>query len=98
MNAYVSYAEIPRAERKRLGREAYREEPVLRLILFAAILGGLMFSGLVLDQIKSRYGPISVPTDFAIRIPAAVIFCAVIWEPFGRGRFKAAVEKLKNSP
>ena len=97
MSAFVPYADIPKDERQRLAKDAYREEPVIRIILFAGIMGSIVFSDIVVRYVVSRHGPMTLPKHLGLRLAAALFFTGIVWESFGRRRLKAAVEKLKNS-
>jgi hypothetical protein len=95
MNAYVTYADIPRAERKQLAAEAYRQTASLRRILFGLLFGAVVCAGPLFNLVLPKLGFLP---DFGVRVAGSVMLYAIAWEVFGRRRLEAAVEKLKNFP
>jgi hypothetical protein len=93
MKTYVHFRDIEKAERKRLAAEAVRE-PRLRATLFAAIVVPSLLSGPLANCVVQGGGPLA---RVSARFVAALVLAALIWEVFGRHRFRAAVEKLKNA-
>jgi hypothetical protein len=98
MNPYVSYAEIPTAERKRLGAEAYRQTPSLRLRMFVITFLSISVSSLLFDEFVPRSGPLGFFPRLGLKVASALLLYTLIWEIFGRRLLRTTVEKLKNSP
>jgi phosphatidylglycerophosphate synthase len=100
MSTTVSYRDIPRAERRRLGKEVFCQ-PRWFLSLFALYFVSLLLANFLCGYIApspglfSKAGPIL--ENLAARIMITLVPVAVIWETMGRRRFNAAVEKLKNA-
>ena len=106
MLAQVSYAEIPKDEKKRLAAEAFRLTPGLRklrlLAVFVSAFVSSLVSGAIGDRLISRRAPFESITaafvaQWLIALAVALILYAILWESFGRHRLKAAIKKLKNA-
>ncbi len=95
MNPYMSYRDIPRAERKELARQAYRQTPALRRLMHGSMLA-MPFIGGAMARHLLPPSP-SFPVRLGVDIACSLIVWTILWETFGRRRLKAEVEKLANS-
>ena len=95
MNMHISYTDIPKDERRKLGVEAFRQAPHLRVVLFAAVFISILFSSFVADYGLSKSVPFLDRLGFVVI--CAPIMSVIIWTILGRRRLKAEVERLKNA-
>ena len=94
MKSHMSYREIPKAERKLLASEAYRNSRALRTIRFATVFMPIFVGG----ALAKEFAPAD---NFAMSLLAAVgfasVICAAIWEILGRPKLRSEIERLKNA-
>lgn len=93
MSEFVTYSEIPKAERKRLATIAFREFPELRIIqtgaMFLATIVGL-------EATNGLLGTKASLKHFGVSILFVLILFGILWEIFLRRRLKRKIETLLN--
>jgi uncharacterized membrane protein len=97
MNTPVSYGDIPKDERNRLARDAFRLKPKLRGIQFSTFLSAFLFSSMFTDEIWPKGNLSTFLARLAVHVVMAVVLNAIIWGVFGHRRLKTEVENIKNA-
>jgi hypothetical protein len=95
MSAAVSFSEIPKAERKRLGAAAYRRSISLRATHFVVIVGSLFLSKFLSDRLVPATAPF-LP-HFGVFLAGVLLLHAIFWETAGRRWLMVEIEKLRNT-
>jgi hypothetical protein len=93
MTTRISYREIPKEERKRLAKEAYRK-PAFLMIKFAAILAAMICGDYVANKmVAERYSLQNFFIAAIVAICVAVVIKLMLFDPL----IRREVEKTKNA-